>query len=75
MKPKAAINFALNNNIAPGVKILDINWVPTKHQWKIRVFDTGWYRQTIYFDECFIKRCEYYIKEGGATKWCQEKKF
>jgi len=74
MKPRAAINFALNNEVAPYVKILDINWVPTKCQWKVRVLDPEWYRQTIYFDKCFIKRCEDYIK-GGVTRWCQERKF
>jgi len=82
MKPTAAINFALNNNIAPRMRIKSIEWVPTKKQWKVKVFeyDPGaWsigvpYRQTIYFDKCFIKRCEDYIK-GGVTRWCQERKF
>jgi hypothetical protein len=83
MKPIAAIRFALNNHVVPSLHIRSVEWVPTKLQWKVKLserFDDGaWsiggaYRHTIYFDECFIKRCEEFIK-GGVTKWCQERIF
>jgi len=77
MKPTAAINFALNNNVAPRLRVKSIEWVPTKKQWKVKVFeyDPGaWsigvlYRHKVYFDESFIKICEEFT-ESGITRWC-----
>ena len=85
MKPKAAINFALNNHVAPRVLVKDIEWVPTKKQWKVTVWEYdstssgAWginvpYRHKIYFDETFIKKCEEYLEKGGIPKWCPDQK-
>jgi hypothetical protein len=67
MKPKEAINLALNNNIFPRVKIKDIKWSPLKNLWKVRIESSeegigNKYRYTIYFDASFIQSCEDAIK-------------
>lgn len=79
MKPKAAINFALNNYIAPRLIIKDIEYVPTKKQWKVKAMEYdhscgAWgisvpYRHKIYFDEKFINLCDEFVKKG-VTNWC-----
>jgi len=72
MKPKEAINLALNNNIFPRIKIKNIEWSPAKNLWKVRVESSeessedyigkNKYRHTIYFDASFIQTCEEAVK-------------
>jgi hypothetical protein len=83
MKPTEAINFALNNAVAPRVLVKNIEWVPTKKQWKVTVWEYdstssgAWginvpYRHKIYFNEDFINRCDEFVKKG-ITRWTEEK--
>ena len=67
-----AINFALNNFIAPKVRVLNIKYLSTKDEYKVRcaeIDEQGFTsRCTLYFEKPFVDKCLKWYKKG-ARHW------
>ena len=67
-----AVNLALNNFKAPKVRVLNIKYLSTQDEYKVRCQETGQYpaRCTLYFPKPMIERClEWYKK--GTRQWAK----
>jgi hypothetical protein len=65
---KLGIDFALNNFMAPRLKVTDRKYRVTKDDYKVRVQDIDLFNCTLYFDKSFIDKCIEHVKAGGR-RW------
>lgn len=65
------IHLFLNNYISKEedyIEIIDVKYLSSKDEFKVRIFDPFWYRQTLYLSRKSVKKASKLVN-NGIRKW------